>query len=85
MSANSIVTVRRSPAMAFPALADRSLLSISGGMSRSRESSSGSGSGAARFAPQLLQNFAPVGAGVEQTEQVIVSSVPHWAQNFDPG
>jgi hypothetical protein len=34
------------------------------------------------LAPQLLQNFVPAGATVEQTGHVMLSAVPQWAQKL---
>jgi hypothetical protein len=80
MSANSAVTVLRSPSAAS---ADAS----AGGMTRTADAdSTGVDSGAAALSdvPQSEQNFAPDGLSEPHFEHRFDNGLPHSAQNFLP-
>lgn len=83
-SAESIITVRRFPAIACPAIGELSLTSISRGMRRSSSSLSEE-SVIERLDPQVLHHTELEGKTAMQVGPLNGSSVPRCEQHLDYG
>src|SRR3984893_10684065 len=82
MSANSAVTVLRSPLSAASACSVG--MRLSDAVAAGDRAEAGCASAATSPPPQSTQNLSPGSAGAPQEGQTRLSSWPHWTQNFRP-